>query len=74
MGSEQVTLSYQDERLDTFNDWRTVESNGVLLLVAVNEESEKSPDKDAHHWYHWMLLFAMVYCMIALFIIMLWPV
>jgi hypothetical protein len=69
-GSSQVSLHYQDERLDTFNDWRTVESNGVLLLVAVSESSERTPDSTEYTVFHWILLLSIVYFAISLLTMM----
>ncbi|AGM11537.1 hypothetical protein M199_gp129 [Halogranum tailed virus 1] len=73
MGTSQVTVYNGNERLDTFTNWRTVESNGVLLLVAINEHQETQPDTSEHKWYHWMVLYSMIYCMVGFFVILFLP-
>lgn len=73
MGSSQVTLSYQDERLETFNQWKTIESDGVVLLVAVNEYSKQTLDTDKLSWYQWMPFWAVIYNIFGWIVIMFQP-
>lgn len=72
MGTSQVTVS-TDEPYDTFTDWRTVESNGVLLLVAINEDTSKDLDPSQYVWYHHLLMFAMLYCTAGIIVFILIP-
>jgi hypothetical protein len=65
MGASSVVLNYQDQRLDTFTDWRTVESNGVLLLVAVNEQTEQVRDRSKYEWYHKFIHFYGFYSLVG---------
>jgi len=73
MGTSEVYVSNGPERLDTFHDWRTVESNGVLLLVAINEHTETTPDSSEYEWYHWISIFGMIYFTFILFILIVIP-
>lgn len=73
MGTSQVTVYNGNERLDTFTDWRTVESNGVLLLVAINEHQQTQPDSEAYKWYHWIPFYGMIYFVVFIVAVMFLP-
>lgn len=72
MGSSEVTIT-KTEQLETFNDWRTIESNGVLLLVAINEETRTQADLSEYVWYHWILSLAPIYFAFSFFAMLLAP-
>ena len=72
-GSASVSLHYQDERLDTFTDWRTIEVNGVLLVVAVSESVEAHPDASQFEWQHWVLVGGMIYFVLGWLYLLLIP-
>lgn len=62
MGSSEVTVSTQTKH-KVFDDWRTVESNGVLLLVAVQENKTTTADMSEYAWYHWLVVCSWVITM-----------
>jgi hypothetical protein len=72
MGSSEVVV-YESTRHQVFNDWRTVESNGVLLLVAVQETKTSEPDPSEYTWFHWLVVGSMVYCLLGVFRLFMFP-
>ena len=52
MGASEVTI-FRDEQLDTFTTWKTIESNGIVLLVAVNEDRETTFDLSVPWVKYW---------------------
>lgn len=68
MGESEVTI-HTDEQLDTFTDWRTVESNGIVLLVAVDETREEHLDSSvrwAKLWGYSMLVAIVLFFLFGL--------
>lgn len=73
MGTSQVTVYNGNEQFETFTEWRTVESNGVILLVAINEHQDTQPDMSEHEWYHWIVISSMIYFSFFILLLMLLP-
>jgi hypothetical protein len=73
MGSAQVTIVHRDRQFNTFTDWRTVESNGVLLLVAINEHIDKQNDPSQYEWWHHLSIFGLLYFAVGFLVLTLHP-
>jgi hypothetical protein len=55
-GSEEIHVT-RSEKLDTFNQWRVVEYNGVYLLVAINGPEAQTTYSNT---LPWILLFVLL--------------
>lgn len=67
-GSSQVIVTFNDKH-DIFTEWRTIETKGVLLLVAVEESRNAYVDYPELNFMDWFLYVGTLYLFVNIIIV-----